>query len=117
MTMTPTQREAALRLIAEFDAQKALRTVHAWPYDVVALLRELLAEQRGEPVAWHVCSVNSDGSLSLEFAARWEELAHEHISDAILDYDIEGAGSWVVRPVYASPRPVATEPTNCNGEK
>jgi hypothetical protein len=64
-----------------------------------------------EPVAWHVCSVNSDGSLSLEFAAPWEELAHDHISDAILD-DIDGAGSWVVRPVYATPQPMATEPTN-----
>ena len=53
-----------------------------------------------EPFAWHVCSVNSDGSLSLEHAAAWEEAAHEHINDAITDHDIEGAGSWVVRPAY-----------------
>ena len=58
---------------------------------------------QGEPVAWHVCSVNSDGSLSLEFAAPWEELAHEHINDAINEHDIDGATSWVVRPVYTHP--------------
>ncbi len=61
------------------------------------------AEPQGEPVAWHVCSVNSDGSLSLEFAAPWEELAHEHINDAINEHDIDGAASWVVRPVYTHP--------------
>ena len=69
------------------------------------------AEPQGEPVAWHVCSVNSDGSLSLEFAAPWEELAHEHINDAINEHDIDGATSWVVRPVYASPQPQSTEPS------
>jgi hypothetical protein len=58
-----------------------------------------------EPFAWHVCSVNSDGSLSLEHAAAWEEAAHEHINDAITEHDIEGAGSWVVRPAYHAPQP------------
>ena len=53
-----------------------------------------------EPVAWHVCSVNSDGSLSLEHAAAWKEAAHEHINDAINEHDIEEAATWVVRPVY-----------------
>jgi len=57
--MTPTQREAALRLIAEFDAQKALRTAYAWPYDVVDLLRELAAEPQGEPAGW----INADGDF------------------------------------------------------
>lgn len=117
--MTPTQRAAALRLIEfetlprrlldiacrvrvneclfhddEFvdDASHALK-------EAIDLLRELAAE----PVAWHVCSVNSDGSLSLEFAAPWEELAHEHINDAINEHDIDGATSWVVRPVYTHP--------------
>ena len=60
------------------------------------------------PVAWHVCSVNSDGSLSLEHAAAWEEAAHEHINDAITEHDIEGAGSWVVRPAYHAPQPSPT---------
>jgi hypothetical protein len=64
-----------------------------------------------EPVAWHVCSVNSDGSLSLEHACAWEEATHEHINDAINEHDIADAASWVVRPVYASPRPTQTEPT------
>ena len=68
-----------------------------------AALREYAATLGQEPVAWHVCSVNSDGSLSLEFAAPWEELAHEHINDAINEHDIDGATSWVVRPVYTHP--------------
>jgi len=58
-----------------------------------------------EAFAWHVCSVNSDGSLSLEHTAAWEEAAHEHINDAITEHDIEGAGSWVVRPAYHAPQP------------
>jgi len=63
------------------------------------------AQEPQEPFAWHVCSVNSDGSLSLEHAAAWEEAAHEHINDAITEHDIEGAGSWVVRPAYHAPQP------------
>ena len=62
-------------------------------------------QEAQEPFAWHVCSVNSDGSLSLEHAAAWEEAAHEHINDAITEHDIEGAGSWVVRPAYHAPQP------------
>lgn len=64
-----------------------------------------LAERQGEavPFAWHVCSVNKDGSLSLEFAAVWEEAAHEHINDAIAEDEIEEAASWVVRPAYHHP--------------
>jgi hypothetical protein len=53
-----------------------------------------------EPAAWLVCSVNSDGSLSLEHAAAWKDAAHEHINDAINEHDIKEATSWVVRPVY-----------------
>ena len=110
--MTPTQRAAALRLAEYWEAD-------SWPGglsgtkmdETAALLRELAAEPVQEPVAWHVCSVNSDGSLSLEFAAPWEELAHEHINDAINEHDIDGATSWVVRPVYASPQPQSTEPS------
>ena len=55
-----------------------------------------------EPVAWLVCSVNSDGSLSLEHAAAWEEAAHEHINDAINEHDIADASMWVVRPVVTA---------------
>ena len=158
--MTPTQREAALRLVDELSRPHC----DLGQQEAAALLRELLAEPQGdptvkddllvgpkafykasdaepayaqyargyndgfatglrearlaaanepqgEPVAWHVCSVNSDGSLSLEFAAPWEELAHEHVNDAINEHDIDGAASWVVRPVYASPQPQQTEPS------
>ena len=146
--MTPTQREAALRLAEPVALLWQLRhalalasaicdavpnrdpghlgvLVNAQPdgthgyrliQDAEAALVEYLttptsAEPQGEPVAWHVCSVNSDGSLSLEFAAPWEELAHEHVNDAINEHDIDGAASWVVRPVYASPQPQQTEPS------
>jgi len=54
----------------------------------------------GEPVAWLVCSVNKDKTLSPEFAAAWRDAAHDHIKDAV-EYKIEGASAWVVRPVYA----------------
>lgn len=68
--------------------------------------RQLQAQlQDGEPFAWHVCSVNSDGSLSLEHAAAWEEAAHQHINDAITEHGILDAASWVVRPAYHSPQP------------
>jgi hypothetical protein len=72
-----------------------------------------LAQQQGEavPFAWHVCSVNKDGSLSLEFAAAWQEAAHEHINDAIADHGIEDAAAWVVRPAYHHPAP-AQQPLN-----
>ena len=130
--MTPEQRAAAERLaddLQRFDGaeRESLRD------EAAALLRELAAAPQcepddeyrcggprcdgnccqpvQEPVAWHVCSVNSDGSLSLEFAAPWEELAHEHVNDAINEHDIDGAASWVVRPVYASPQPQQTEPS------
>jgi hypothetical protein len=73
-------------------------------------LREYASLLDQEPVAWHVCSVNSDGSLSLEFAAPWEEFAHEHINDAINEHDIDGATSWVVRPVYTHPPAPQREP-------
>jgi hypothetical protein len=64
---------------------------------------------QGEPVAWLVCSVNKDGSLSLEHAAAWREAAHEHINDAITEYGIEDAATWVVRPAYTHPQQ-ASEP-------
>ena len=68
--MTPTQRAAAERLAKQLDF-----LTQPFAHDAADLLRELAAEPAQEPVAWHVCSVNSDGSLSLEFAAPWEELA------------------------------------------
>lgn len=105
--MTPKQREAAERLMEQMGNDH--RGYDPDFNEAAAILRELLAEPVQEPVAWHVCSVNSDGSLSLEFAASWEESAHEHINDAINEYDIDGATSWVVRPVYAAPQ----QPMHC----
>ena len=46
--MTPTQRAAAERLIAT----KTRIVGQLWAAEAVALLRELLAEPQGEPVAW-----------------------------------------------------------------
>lgn len=78
--------------------------------DLLNEAAEALAEKQVEavPFAWHVCSVNKDGSLSLEFAAAWEEAAHEHINAAITESEIEDAASWVVRPAYH--RPPARQP-------
>ena len=62
-------------------------------------------EQRGElpePAAWLVCSVNGDGSLMVEHSTAWEQAAHDHINDAINEYDIEDAATWVVRPAYTA---------------
>ena len=103
--MTKTEELRALAdALAEYDAEAAHRGVSFEPTPkITAALREYAATLGQEPVAWHVCSVNSDGSLSLEFAAPWEELAHEHINDAINEHDIDGATSWVVRPVYTHP--------------
>lgn len=70
---------------------------------VLAKLREQ------EPVAWLVCSINKDGSPSLEHAAAWKEAAHEHINDAITEHEIEDAASWVVRPAYAEPLPAVVQ--------
>jgi hypothetical protein len=99
--MTPEQREAALRLADEFDSQKALRTAHAWPYDVVALLRELAAEPVQEPVAWLVMS-----EIGPVYAAAWRQGAHDHINDALMCDDISDLDelkSWCVVPVYSHP--------------
>jgi hypothetical protein len=69
-------------------------------------LNRLIAEvEAAQPVAWHVCSYNKDGTLSLEHAAARQEAAHEHINDAITEDGIEEAASWVVRPVYTHPAP------------
>lgn len=74
-----------LRRLAQVEAEHA------------ALLKAI---SDAEPVAWLVCSVNKDKSLSLEHAAPWKEAAHEHINDAINEYGLEEAASWIVREVY-----------------
>lgn len=69
------------------------------------------AQAQQEPVAWLVCSTNPDGSLKIEHAATWKEAAHEHINDAIVEYEVSEAGSWIVQPAYTAPQP--TENLNC----
>lgn len=102
--MNPKQREAAERLIGTYK-----RNQSPWDAEVVALLRELLAEPQGEPAAWLVMS--DSGPV---YAAAWEQGAHDHINDALMRDeigDLEDVKSWRVVPVYASPQPQQTEPS------
>jgi hypothetical protein len=70
----------------------------------IAVIDKVIAElQQVDPFVWLVCSVNADGSLSLEHAAAWERAAHDHINEAIAEHDIDGAAQWVVRPAYLQP--------------
>lgn len=57
-------------------------------------------EQAGEAVAWLV--IDSTGQPM--HAAGWEAAAHEHINDAISEYDLHEAAEWRVVPVYTRPR-------------
>ena len=57
--MTPQQREAALRLA---DWLHASGVVNSEVKETIALLRELLAEPQGEPVAW--CSLTPSGKIA-----------------------------------------------------
>ena len=98
------QMEAADR-IEELEAQLAeANKMQSMLASVNKQLRTRLAEiEKQEAFAWLVCSVNADKSLSLEHSAAWEEAAHEHINDAITEYQIDGASEWVVRPCYIHP--------------
>ena len=60
--MTPTQREAAARLSNERTRVGG----QLWGAEVVALLRELLAEPQGEPVAWR-----SKTRINNDFDSNW----------------------------------------------
>ena len=53
-----------------------------------------------EPVAWLVM----DESGYVQHAASWRDAAHEHINDAINEYDLVCARTWRVVPVYAAPQ-------------
>jgi len=37
------------------------------------------------------------------FAATWPEACHEHINDAITEFEIEGAATWIVRRYVLAP--------------
>ena len=114
--MTPEQRAEALRLadwVGNKQVENFLRVLAAEPQFPPDYPdgpdRE--PEPQGEPFAWAVCSINSDSALSLEYTAPWEEAAHDHIFDAI-EEDIDGAASWVVRPLYLHPAPAQTPLTD-----
>ena len=61
--MTPTQREAAARLA---DWLHASGVVNSEVKETIALLRELLAEPQGEPVAWR-----SKTRINNDFDSNW----------------------------------------------
>ena len=89
--MTPTQREAALRLGADQSSSNL-----EWSRQVVALLRELAAEPVQEPVAW---GVFVDDELFKPFnckdnAVDWFQAQYNHGSR----YD------YLVLPLYAAPQ-------------
>lgn len=65
--------------------------------DMLEAANALTAQQ--EPVAYGV--FNAEGFP--EFIAGWEELAHEHINDAINEGGIDEAAHWVVRKLYTTP--------------
>ena len=95
-------------MVAMTDQELATgETLSAWE-DANEALAAHEAAKPAEPLAWLVCSVNKDGSLSLEHAAPWRESAHEHINDAINNFGIREAARWVVRPAYAAPVAVAS---------
>lgn len=97
--------EEKLRRLSEveLDREALARHCEKLEADNAALRERLDAIYSTEPVAWLVCSVNHDGSLSLEHGAPWREAAHEHINDAINEYGIEEAAQWIVRPVINLP--------------
>lgn len=93
-----TQEQASHRWLSSCkEAAAELRRLAQVEEEHTALKKAI---SDAEPVAWLVCSVNKDKSLSLEHAAPWKEAAHEHINDAINEYGLEEAASWIVREVY-----------------
>lgn len=106
---------AVLRLqhtrIAELEAQLYAVGAGGVGQSIKPQVQADTAQAQQEPVAWLVCSTNPDGSLKVEHAATWKEAAHEHINDAIVEYEVSEAGSWIVQPAYTAPRP--TENLRC----
>ena len=97
---------------AKPDEEKAQRNYQLAEQMRAALLASTSQESaQQKPVAWLVCSTNPDGSLKVEHAATWKEAAHEHINDAIVEYEVSEAGSWIVQPAYTAPQP--TENLRC----
>jgi len=68
--------------------------------EIESLRAELDAINSQNPCSYEVYSRDT-----VEFSASYEQACHEHINCAIVDYDVDGADNWKVRPVYARPVP------------
>jgi len=96
--MSPSQRAAAERLLAEHPTL-FMNDLPDWCDDAFHLLRELAAEPVQEPMAWHTEDHLTDPSAttySKDVADRWQ------------------SKGWPVTPLYAAPQhrrpPDPTEP-------
>lgn len=63
------------------------------------------ADQAPEPVAWIVF----DEQGVPEYVASYREACHEHINDALAQFDMPEAAKWIVRPAYLAPPDLAAE--------
>lgn len=63
-------------------------------------LAEELKKSEPEPVAYAVLGGREIESGGWEYIASWAEACHEHINNAIAEYDVYDAGEWRVVPLY-----------------
>lgn len=78
----------------------------------VTLLRRALsklAEQDVEPVAHAVLEGRDTADSGWGYIAAWPEACHEHINEAIVEYEVEGAGDWKVVPLYTETQYLAAQ--------
>lgn len=106
--MTPTQREAALRLSSTTPIMRG----GTWPEDVAALLRELAAEPTQEPVAWQERQARRIDKASGRIT-EWSGwyACRERKPDEPLSYtdpDEMIPREW--RPLYTAPPPASRVP-------
>jgi hypothetical protein len=66
----------------------------------IEALKAELAKPEPEPVAYAVLGGREIESGGWEYIASWAEACHEHINNAIAEYDVYGAGEWRVVPLY-----------------
>ncbi len=62
-----------------------------------ALKAELAELKNQEPACYAVFNPVEN---EYGYTAAWANACHEHINDCIIEYDIDCAGKWVVRPLY-----------------
>lgn len=68
-----------------------------------------LAEQEVEPVAHAVLEGRDTADSGWGYIAAWPEACHEHINEAIVEYEVEGAGDWKVVPLYTETQLLAAQ--------